>query len=232
MHVSSVDKLHLREAELRIAQTTQGRFIEAVKTTIITALQDTFDNDYPDVQFQNLNVSMEYPATETSYPGIWVKFSFSRLQIVGIGAVFVNSQNQQYKQWSFEGQATLQVFAMTSLERDRISDSLIYMFAFGELNPATSSFRAGISNNTFISMALNSDQLIPGGQEEAVGAPWQPDAIVYNDSYSFNLMGQFASDIQTGQLIAARDFQISPYMQGSPTIPNPFPPDDGNGQWQ
>lgn len=212
------------------------RFIESVKRVIVSALKTTFDINYPDPQFRNMYVSMEYPLLERHYPGLWVKFSFNKLQSAGIGSFFVDKSNNKYKMWYFEGRATLQVFAMTSLERDKISDSLIYMFAFGDLNASNQRFKQAINQNSYVYMTINSDELIPGGQEENIGAPWQPDAIVYNDSYSFNLVGQFASDINTGSLVVLDKITFSSYVNpsvnGAPPLPTPFPPNDGNGVWQ
>lgn len=209
------------------------RFIEAVKTVIISGLRTTFDSNYPDSQFRNIHISMEYPLLENQYPGIWVKFSFSKIQSTGVGSFFVDSNNNKYKRFYFEGRAMLQVFAMTSLERDKISDSLIYMFAFGDLNPNNNRFKNSITTNNYINMTINSDELMPGGQQENIGAPWQEDAVVYNDSYSFDLIGQFASDINTGALATLDSITFTPYMSGvsGVSVPSPFPPNDGNGTW-
>lgn len=195
--------------------TTGPKFVEAVKTTIVQALQKTYDSSFPDTVFQNMYVSMEYPMLETQYPGIWVRFSFSKLQIVGIASYFYNDQNHEYKMWSFEGTTTLQIFAMTSLERDRMSDSLIYMFAFGDLDVPEARFLQSIYNNPYINISLNTDQLNPGGQTENIGAPWQEDQIIYNDSYSFEMVGQFASDATTGQPVELSAIEIDPTLNTS-----------------
>lgn len=194
---------------------TGPRFIEAVKTTIIQALQQTYDQNFPETQFQNMYVSMEYPMLETQYPGIWVRFSFSKLQIVGIASYFMNNTNHEYKMWYFEGTTTLQVFAMTSLQRDRMSDSLIYMFAFGDLDVPEARFLNSIYQNPYINISLNTDQLNPGGQSENIGTPWQEDQIVYNDSYSFDMVGQFASDATTGDPVELSKIEIDPTVDVS-----------------
>ena len=215
---------------------SQPRFIESIKTTIINSLRTTFDGNYPDPQFRNMYISLEYPLLQNHYPGLWVKFSFTKIQSVGVGSSFVNvPTNSKYKMWFFEGRTIIQVFAMTSLERDKMADSLIYMFSFGDLNTNNNRFKSSIANSNYIYMSLNTDELIPGGQEENIGAPWQPDAVVYNDSYSFGIIGQFASDVNSGSLISLDSIMVTPYMNpsvpGAPSIPNPFPPNDGNGQW-
>lgn len=194
---------------------TGPRFIEAIKTVIIQALQGTYDSQFPETVFQNMYISMEYPLLETHYPGIWVRFSFNKLQTVGIASYFLNSENRQYKQWYFEGTTTLQVFAMTSLQRDRMSDSLIYMFAFGDLDSPEARFLKSIYDNSYISVSLNTDELNPGGQSENIGAPWQEDQIIYNDSYAFQMVGQFASDVQTGQLVELSAIDIDPTLDTS-----------------
>jgi hypothetical protein len=188
------------------------RFIEAVKKVMVRALRETFNDNYPDEELRNINVSIDYPSRETEYPGIWVRFSPTTLQIIGVGSRQYNSSHQEYREWYFEGRATWQTFSMTSLQRDRISDALIYLYAFGELTPFTKKFGDYINNNDMIYISLNTDALIPGGQEENVGAPWQPDAIVYGDSYSFNVVGQFQSDFASEELLVLEKVELAPSL--------------------
>ena len=95
----------------------------------------------------------------------------------------------------YEGRVTLLVVALSSIRRDRISDKLITTLAFAarEENirgvPQANSFLDSLESYPYVSIAVNTDVIVPGGQSITVGTPWDPDTLVYEDSYSFNIIG-------------------------------------------
>ena len=205
------------------------QFIVAVKKGVIQALKTTFNSTYPDPILRGISVEMEYPAKLEQYPGIWVQFSFRDVQAMGIGnPVLINPDTEQrYQMWMFGGTVTLTIVALTSKERDTIADKVIQMYAFHSLNSEANNFRSFLATWPYINMSVNNDVLRPGGQSNTVGAPWSPDVLVYEDTYSFDIVGQFASDFPTGELVYLREIRTKPYLHGTPsTIVN-----DGNGTW-
>jgi hypothetical protein len=102
----------------------------------------------------------------------------------------------------FEGNVTLTIVALSSLHRDRISDRLITLLAFSRspepvlTDPQRDikqykTLMKSLGENPYVSLTMNSDQLIPGGQSTTVGVPWHPDKLAYEDTYSFTMLGQF-----------------------------------------
>lgn len=205
-------------------------FKVAVKKAIIQAFRGTFTANYPDPILQSINVSMEYPAKVEDYPGIWVQFSFRDLETVGLGSHFYDTNGQKYQLWMYGGTVTLTIVAMTSKERDTIADKLIQMLAFHGLNSQAQSFQNTLEANQSINMSVNGDLIRAGGESTTVGAPWQPDVLVYTDVYSFDIMGQFASDFPKNATVVRLD-KINLYTHLTTYGTTQPPVNDGNGTW-
>lgn len=193
-----------------------GGPIESIKTALVFSLREallgtTLQDDTALVR----SVDLEYPMKKEHYPGIWVQFSFTKpLVPSGIAHELMNKNTsdpnwtnwEPEREWMFEGRVTLVIVGLSSLQRDRISDNLISMFAFSrppagvltDTSRDTQQYRqflTSLDQNPYISMSVNSDQLINGGQNTNYGAPWDKDqqtTYVYEDSYSFDVLGQFA----------------------------------------
>ena len=97
---------------------------------------------------------------------------------------------------------TLTILALSNLERDRIADSLITLFAFSRTpepvvtkpQKNTNKYRqfiTALDENPYVAMTVNTDVLTGGGQSVNVGVPWQPDILAYTDAYSFDIIGNF-----------------------------------------
>lgn len=188
--------------------------IEGVKTSIIEALRAGIDADLsPTDPLTKVidNIDMEYPVKEESYPGIWVQFSYRDLKPQSLNRdTFINPESRAYRLWSFAGTVTLTLVGLTSLERDRISDSLIKMFAFNELHSSENHFWESLRQQQYLHMSINRDQFRPGGQTTTIGTPWNDMQLVYEDSYSFELQGEFASDIVTQEFVVLEEIIVAP----------------------
>ena len=196
---------------------SQGGMIETVKRAVIGALRDALTGTTLNglVSGSRITVDMEYPMVPEKYPGIWVQFSFSEIQNSGVGMELLNKRVlaeatetepedvvwEPIREVNFKGRATLTVVALTSLERDRIADGVITMLAFSRVpetvitkaSEDTKQFRqliGALAANPYISMTLNHDVILPGGQAMTTGVPWQADLPSYEDTYSFDLEGQ------------------------------------------
>lgn len=178
-------------------------FIQAVKRAVVLALRDAFSTtnlelDDPDgtvLHDISDNIDMEYPKDIVNYPGIWVQFSFNKLQKAGVDPYLsqqIGDTRYDKKVWWFEGRVTLNIVALSSKHRDRISDALIEVFAFD--TKTSKRFWDKMGSYPEIYFSVNKDTLAPGGQSVNVGAPWQADQLVYEDSYTFELIGQFMSE--------------------------------------
>jgi len=188
---------------------SEGGLIEAVKRTVTTALRESITSTGLSVDGSNsrVHIDIEYPMEEENYPGIWVQFSVTALTRAGLGhEVWVKNDDDEWtpiQEWHFNGRVTLTVVALSNKERDRISDALITMFAFSRTpdiiltNPKKDtkkyrSFLSYLDQSPYVSLTVNTDALGSGGQGAQMGMlPWQQDQLIYEDTYSFDLMGQF-----------------------------------------
>ena len=192
---------------------TAGGLIETVKRGVIGALRVSLTGSHLSTGAvdKEVHVDLEYPAEAPQYPGIWVQFSLDTLKIAGIGHQ-KRTANSTIQEWMYAGKVTLTVVALTSLERDRIADQLITMFAFsreGGNSPLYSYF----NDFPYVSLTINSDELIAGGQTTTIGVPWKEDQIGYEDNYSFNLIGQFQSETLDGEGVRLRRIDIFPEVK-------------------
>lgn len=182
-----------------------GGLIQAVKTGMVQGLREAlqgsslFDKDQE-------NISLDYPMTQVQFPGIWVQFSISKINRAGIGhEITVQTETgwSFIQEWTFEGRVTLTIVALKSLDRDRLADAVIANLAFARPpeilltmpNADTKQFRGlitALDENPYIAVTLQLDTILPGGQSVSQGTPWGDDSkLVYEDSYSFDMVGQF-----------------------------------------
>lgn len=210
----------------------QGLLVTPAKKLIIRALRATFTSSYPDTKLAKMNIDVEYPYLEEHYPGIWVKFSPHRIQASGLDPT-QRTASEIFSVWHFEGTVTLIVLALASKERDLISDGVIEAYAFASQMPSASPFASTLLSSDLINMTLQSDVLSSGGQTESVGVPWDDDKLAYEDRYSFEVIGQFRSRVQSGVVFT----RLSEIAAGSTLTnvtgaPNNSIGNDGNGVWQ
>jgi hypothetical protein len=210
----------------------QGLIITPAKKLIIRALRATFTSMYPDNKLASMNIDMEYPYLEEHYPGIWVKFSPHKIQASGLEPT-QQSDTEIFGVWHFEGTVSLMILALASKERDLISDGFIEAYAFGALMPSASPFFSTLLNSDLINMTPQSDVLTAGGQTESVGTPWDDDKLAYEDRYSFEVVGQVRSRVQSGVVFTnLSEIQVGSTLTNVQGAPDNTTGDDGNGVWQ
>lgn len=201
--------------------------VEGIKKAVVSALKaglalDINEKD-PLRKIVN-NVTMEYPMIKDAWPAMWVGFSVRKIQATGINedTIYTPNENKEqdnfYRLWSFEGTATVTILALSSLERDRLSDSFIRMFAFRELHRSRGIFWDHLDDQEYVYIYANKGELKPGGQSEGPGIapPWDSTQLGYTDNYSFDIGGQFASNTYTGKLVKLREIRIVDEMKLTP----------------
>lgn len=218
--------------ELVAGEPGQGLIITPAKKLIIEALRETFTSLYPNTSMASMNINMEYPYKTEHYPGIWVRFSPHKIQSSGLQPAR-QGDGEIFSVWYFEGTFNLVIIALTSKERDLISDGVIEAYAFAALMPSASPFYTKITNSDLINMSLQQDILTAGGQTETIGTPWDDDKIAYEDRYSFEVVGQVRSRVQNDvvftTLSEVQTFATVTNVEGAP---DNSPPDDDDGTWQ
>ena len=185
--------------------------IETVKRAVILALRDALSGTTLNqvINGSDVTVDMEYPIKKEHYPGIWVQFSFTDMTNAGLShTVLTKTVNddqsvnwEPVREFQFKGRISMTIVALTSLERDRLSDAVTSMLMFSrppeyvltKVTEDTKQFRQLISHlatNPYISMTPNLDIIIPGGQSTSSGVPWDDEIPGYEDTYSFDILGQ------------------------------------------
>lgn len=198
-------------------------------TLLTKAVRDTFNANFPVAEFRNLHVSPEFPILRENYPAIWVDFEpTGPIHTAGIGDVFLyttpdeNNVVHQYKKWLFQGYATYTIMALTSLERDRLFDEVVKMIAFSQLNPQYFTYRKTIEDNPWIAAQIDFDQIAQRGKSATSGTPWGSDDILYEITTASAVIGEFASDLSTGEFVLLEHVQFVSTAEdgyGNPTGP-------------
>lgn len=188
-----------------------GGVVEAVKTAFVLGLREAFlGSTIQDNTARIGSVDLEYPLKEEKYPGIWVQFNVTSLHRAGIAHETLNRNDsdpdwvnwEPIQEWFFEGRVTLTVLSLTSLERDRIVDTMISNLSFSRLpiNVIVSGSRntnqnrglwTSLLENPYVHVTINQDEITPNGEDMNVGAPWGDNVLVYTNSISFGVFGSY-----------------------------------------
>lgn len=192
-------------------------FLKELKSILVLALRDTFDANYPEIDFQDLKVSIEYPDKVADYPSIWVDYEPTQnIETISIDSIqYVG--NTYFKTWRFQGYATFTIVALSSLERDRLFDEVVKVVAFGETNVQRSVFRKTIDDNDLIAMNMDFDSMAVRGSTASMGTPWGSDDIIYEITCACQILGEFSSNIVTGELVLLSEIEVISTIDGGPT---------------
>lgn len=182
-------------------------YITPVKTILTEALKQTFDISYPEPDFRNVHIDIEYPIDQQDYPSIWIDYEDTQDLIkAGIAHVetvdpVTHSARPPFTRMRFQGYISITVVAMTSLERDRLFDEVVRVVAFGNEDATLGRFRAYINNNDLIAFNINTDKIQPRGAAAAPGTPWSTDELMYERTLNLEMIGEFIPDPAAGTLL-------------------------------
>lgn len=193
----------------KLPEAAQGGPIEATKRAVVAALRDGIKGMDLRIGGKDLPyIDLEYPLEETQYPGIWIQFTVSQFAPSGLGNEYmvqtvVNGQPvwTPIASFHFEGEVVLSLVALTNLDRDQMADAIstslvasrtpeVWVTQAGQDTQQNRSFMGSLMANPYVSLTPSTGSLKSGGQGAEMGAPWQPDIMVYTDSYTFRLMGE------------------------------------------
>lgn len=198
-----------------------------LKTGLVLALEEVFTPDYPVDKLRRIHVSIEYPVEQQDYPAIWVDFDEDLLENAGIDHRETDEDGNLLLRWKYEGHVSYTIASLTSLERDTIYDELIKVLAFGRSSEVLSPFREFIERNDFIAMNFNFDQIQVSGNAATPGTPWETDEIIYESTVSMEVIGEFVTDVNTGDLVP-----LSKILIDGRTAPSTEDDPQGPLHWQ
>lgn len=204
--------------------------IVQLKSAFIRALRAAFSDSYPNNLMKQISISMEYPMREELYPAVWVQFSFRDLQKLGINPQYFDEDGREFHVWSFTGRITVNILALANKERDEIASEIIQVYAFSRISDSGKRFRNSIHNEKYIHLQFDEDRIESGGQTISPGTAWNTDQLVYEDSYSFNLIGQFRSEVDKSVILETlTEIDVEPIIETDPDSHIVYPSDEN---WQ
>lgn len=137
-----------------------------------------------------------------------------------------------YKQYFYDGDIELAIYALSSYDRDLISDTIVQVLGMGDVSTWASGFVETLSDpnsnpnipaNIAHTFTINTDVLQGFGETQQI-APWMPeDQMVYQTSYRFGIFGGFYSPTpESGSdgIGLVERIETYPYQFGEP-VPNP-----------
>lgn len=173
-----------------------------IKRTLVAALKTVFTEEYPEQQLRGINVSTAFPLKRENFPAIIVNYSESVVQNAGVGHIeYLEDEDFltiPAKHFRFEGTIEFVTTALTPLDLDTISDSVVELLAFGRLDALLNRFfdriYAEVPDSAQIS--FHSDYLSPLGETQMATLWGSEDGIVYQGGYSIAVSGGFYSTIR------------------------------------
>lgn len=210
---------------------TEGGIIEAVKRSVITGLREAFTGSSTATPGK-FYIDIEYPMDKQNLPGIWVQFSIDNLQRGGLNmGAWTKDTNGvwgEIRTMIFNGKITMTCAALSSKDRDRLADTIIAQLSFARapdlvirnVGKDAQQFRAlitALNDNKFVSMTLNTDQILSGGQTVTNSVPWAGNELLYEDNYSIGCHGQFNIRYNFDGVFELAEIGIDPqYMATGP----------------
>jgi hypothetical protein len=197
-----------------------------IKTSLVEGLRQVFAQ-HPDIRIRTRDgvrdgkpiklgtkVSIDFPTSELHYPTIVVRFQERDISNIGVGHVeyiLVDSDDvvkTKFRHYLYHGMIEFAIYALSSLDRDLISDSLVQALAMPDMANYTEDFWQRIyfpvdegttdaertrSKGRWNYVNLNLDR-ITGSGENQTPQPWlSEDQLVYQTSYRTDIMGEFYS---------------------------------------
>lgn len=190
-----------------------------LKREVISAFKPLFGNEYPDTDLRNrIQIHLEWPNAREQLPAIYVTYTEGDIQNMGLGHIEFDTDESgapiMVKHYRFDGQLNFNVLSLSALERDRIAAGLINLLAFGETIPAFDDFKEELADGDYVSMVINAEQIQTQGTN-TTPVPWgNEDEMIYSQTYSVPLHGEFYSDTSGSGLIRISDVEVYPYRPG------------------
>lgn len=189
------------------------------------AMRRTLDADYPESDFRNVPVEVNFPTVPTDFPSVWVDFDpIGPLRPVGIGHYedsAVTGGFRRVGRWSFAGNVTYTAAAMSSLERDRLYDQLVSIIAFGTVDQERGQFRSIMESDPLIQVGVNFDEIDQRGFSAAPGTPWGTDEMMYEATLGIQVQGEFVSAATGTVLLPISSIAVISWVDGIESDPDP-----------
>lgn len=222
------------------------RYKTYVKHALVEALKPVFEKHKDELQ-QHTRVTIDYPRKEAHYPTVVIRFFEREIKNAGVGheewivgveddgSTLAPGEAYRFKHYFYSGDIEFAVHALSSLDRDLISDSLVQTIAFGNLEGYTNQFfnriypneaHHQIPDSIWHYININAD-LLQGFGENQVPTPWMSeDDLVYLTSYRVRVFGEFYSVPPDAPAEFIEKVIQYPYIARVDPVPTGNPDDD------
>jgi hypothetical protein len=188
-------------------------YLRELKTLAQQAISQAFTITYPETDPQGgtrpVYCSLEYPVSPAAYPALWVTYAPAQLQTAGISYTENDAAGNWYARWRFSGTISFTVAALANNERDLIYDQLVSIIAFASQSQVPSTFRQFVENSPLLEVTWSYDSLESSGHSEAPGTPWGTIEVIYEDTVSIQVTGEFTSDPVSLALVPLREIIVT-----------------------
>jgi len=213
-----------------------------IKTAIVEGLKPVFAH-HVDEKLQNTKVGIAFPKERQSFPSVVVQLYEKEVFNSGVGheEKIVDSSDPtrtwRFKHYFYKADIELKVYALSALDRDLISDTLVQVIAMGDLATYTNNFFNRIyptdsdaypdSAGHFIN--VNSDKISPINETEEK-VPWNAeDDLIYSTSYRIEVFGEFYSLPEDFSYQYISNVFVYPYVKDVEPVP---PGLEGKDSWK
>lgn len=185
-----------------------------LKRTVAKGMKAVFAA-HPDKLIRNTKVTLSYPRDEERYPAVEVKYYEGELHNMGVGhyetirlthPVTEDVLTFNMKHFGYTGTIEFIVYALSTIDRDLISDTLAQTLLMGDeegytqkllqtIHPvyAQGIFQEANPTPQFHFINLNTDKLSGFGESETPVAWSAEDDLSYQTSYRIGVTGEFYS---------------------------------------
>jgi hypothetical protein len=195
-------------------------FLRTIKAGTVTALQQALTWQYPEADAaggaQAPYISVEYPVNAGDYPGVWVDFETTMLQVAGLDYTEMNPEGQILTRWRFQGYSSFTITALNSNECDELYDQMVALTAFAAQSDYPSAFRSAVEDNALVSTTWSFDTVEQRGNNAAPGTPWGTDEMIYERGMALKVIGEFVTSPVTLQLYSLREIIVTGQAENYP----------------
>lgn len=217
-----------------------------LKTATVEAFRGVFQN-HIDKLLQRTKVAIDYPRSEADFPALIIRFFERDIKNAGVGhEEWIRAEDgdqsnldlgkaYRFKHYFYTGDLEFAIYALSSKDRDLVSDSVVQTIGMGDIAGYTNRFFERIypdestgrfPDSIWHYININSD-LMQGFGETQNATPWgSEDDLMYQTSYRVRVFGEFYSVPPDAPFEVIAKIVQYPYIAGIEDLPEGDPGDD------
>ncbi len=138
---------------------------------------------------------------------------------------YTSDKYTEYHHYRYNGDISLEIYGMSSADRDRVSDAVVEVVAMGTVGAEGRSFQERLYNtieqasfpySAWHFIVVNTDILTNYGETEEL-APWMPEDVwLYKTEYRFPVQGEFYSItplVPVADLALVKQVDVHPFHE-------------------